>query len=117
MIELTDVHERDGSTVAVDHTGFEVRPGEVTGFLGPDGAGTSTTMRMIVSLDAPTSGRVTIDGRPSFWDLRLPSTTWAPGSDWMQSLRRVRLMRCVRGAIRRRVGAGPRRMSSGRRWR
>jgi ABC-2 type transport system ATP-binding protein len=36
----------------------------VTGFLGPNGAGKSTTMRMILGLDAPTSGTVTVNGRP-----------------------------------------------------
>ena len=50
MIELTDVTERYGSTVAIHDLSFEVRPGEVTGFLGPDGAGKSTTMRMMVGL-------------------------------------------------------------------
>jgi ABC-2 type transport system ATP-binding protein len=71
MIELSNVTKRYGSTVAVDHLSFEVRPGEVTGFLGPNGAGKSTTMRMIVGLDAPTSGSVTVDGRP-YRDLRFP---------------------------------------------
>ncbi len=71
MIELNDISKRYGSTVAVDHLSFEVRPGEVTGFLGPNGAGKSTTMRMVVGLDAPTSGRVTVDGRP-YRDLRFP---------------------------------------------
>jgi ABC-2 type transport system ATP-binding protein len=41
-----------------------VRPGVVTGFLGPNGAGKSTTMRMILGLDAPTSGSVTVNGKP-----------------------------------------------------
>jgi ABC-2 type transport system ATP-binding protein len=36
----------------------------VTGFLGPNGAGKSTTMRMIIGLDQPTSGTVTVNGRP-----------------------------------------------------
>ena len=71
MIELRNVTKRYGSTVAVNHLSFEVRPGEVTGFLGPNGAGKSTTMRMIVGLDAPTSGNVTVDGRP-YTDLRFP---------------------------------------------
>jgi ABC-2 type transport system ATP-binding protein len=71
MIELNDVTKRYGTTVAVDHLGFEVRPGEVTGFLGPNGSGKSTTMRMIVGLDAPTAGRVTIDGK-AYRDLRFP---------------------------------------------
>jgi ABC-2 type transport system ATP-binding protein len=71
MIQLTDVTKRYSSTVAVDHLSFEVRPGEVTGFLGPNGSGKSTSMRMIVGLDAPTSGTVTVDGRP-YRDLRFP---------------------------------------------
>jgi len=71
MIEVQNVTKRYGSTVAVDGLSFEVREGEVTGFLGPNGAGKSTTMRMMVGLDAPTSGRVTIDGRP-YGDLRFP---------------------------------------------
>ena len=41
-----------------------VQPGRVTGFLGPNGAGKSTTMRMILGLDAPTSGTVTVEGKP-----------------------------------------------------
>ncbi|WP_342777308.1 ATP-binding cassette domain-containing protein [Modestobacter excelsi] len=41
-----------------------IAPGTVTGFLGPNGAGRSTTMRMIMGLDRPTSGTVTVDGKP-----------------------------------------------------
>lgn len=48
----------------VDRLSFTVKPGEVTGFLGPDGAGKSTTMRMVVGLDAPSKGTVTVNGRP-----------------------------------------------------
>ena len=64
MIEVKDVTKRYGDTVAVDHLSFTVQPGIVTGFLGPTGAGKSTTMRMILGLDAPTSGAVTVNGRP-----------------------------------------------------
>jgi ABC-2 type transport system ATP-binding protein len=71
MIEVGEVTKRDGSTVAVDGLSFEVREGEVTGFLGPSGAGKSTTMPMMVGLDDPTSGRVTIDGH-RYQDLRFP---------------------------------------------
>jgi ABC-2 type transport system ATP-binding protein len=71
MIELTAVTKRFGATTAVDQLSFEVRPGEVTGFLGPNGAGKSTTMRMIVGIDAPTSGCVSINGRP-YRELRFP---------------------------------------------
>jgi ABC-2 type transport system ATP-binding protein len=50
--------------VAVEDLSFTVPPGQVTGFLGPNGAGKSTTMRLILGLDAPTSGSVTVGGRP-----------------------------------------------------
>jgi ABC-2 type transport system ATP-binding protein len=64
MIEAAALTKRYGSTVAVDTLSFEVLPGRVTGFLGPNGAGKSTTLRMVMGLDAPTSGTVTVDGRP-----------------------------------------------------
>ncbi len=64
MIEATGLSKRYGATVAVDDLSFTVPPGQVTGFLGPNGAGKSTTMRMILGLDAPTSGSVTVNGRP-----------------------------------------------------
>jgi ABC-type cobalamin/Fe3+-siderophores transport system ATPase subunit len=41
-----------------------IATGTVTGFLGPNGAGKSTTMRMIMGLDRPTSGTVTVNGKP-----------------------------------------------------
>ena len=64
MIEARHLTKRYGKTVAVDEASFTVRPGQVTGFLGPNGAGKSTTMRMILGLDEPTSGDVTVDGKP-----------------------------------------------------
>jgi ABC-2 type transport system ATP-binding protein len=64
MIEATALTKRYGPTVAVDDLSFSVPPGQVTGFLGPNGAGKSTTMRLILGLDAPTSGSVTVGGRP-----------------------------------------------------
>ncbi|MEP6851235.1 MAG: ATP-binding cassette domain-containing protein [bacterium] len=64
MIEAVGLSKRYGATVAVDDLSFTVPPGQVTGFLGPNGAGKSTTMRMILGLDTPTSGRVTVNGRP-----------------------------------------------------
>ena len=64
MIEATSLTKRYGAKTAVDDLTFTVRPGMVTGFLGPNGAGKSTTMRMILGLDAPTSGTVTVGGRP-----------------------------------------------------
>ncbi|GAA2060544.1 ABC transporter ATP-binding protein [Catenulispora yoronensis] len=64
MIEAIGLTKQYGDKKAVDGLTFTVRPGMVTGFLGPNGAGKSTTMRMILGLDAPTSGTVTVNGRP-----------------------------------------------------
>ena len=64
MIEAIGLTKRYGTAVAVDNLSFTVPPGQVTGFLGPNGAGKSTTMRLILGLDAPTSGSVTVNGRP-----------------------------------------------------
>ena len=64
MIEAIGLSKRYGATLAVDALSFTVPPGQVTGFLGPNGAGKSTTMRLILGLDAPTSGSVTVNGRP-----------------------------------------------------
>jgi ABC-2 type transport system ATP-binding protein len=71
MIEATGLTKRYGSTKAVDDLTFTVADGRVTGFLGPNGAGKSTTMRLIVGLDAPSSGRITVSGRP-YHDRRFP---------------------------------------------
>jgi ABC-2 type transport system ATP-binding protein len=64
MIEIRALTKRYGRTTAVSDLTFTVQPGVVTGFLGPNGAGKSTTMRMILGLDEPTSGSVTVNGRP-----------------------------------------------------
>jgi ABC-2 type transport system ATP-binding protein len=64
MIEARGLTKKYGDKVAVDDLSFTVQPGVVTGFLGPNGAGKSTTMRMILGLDAPTSGTVTVNGKP-----------------------------------------------------
>ena len=64
MIEVHGLVKRYGATVAVNGLSFELRPGAVTGFLGPNGSGKSTTMRLIMGLDYPDKGRVSIGGRP-----------------------------------------------------
>ncbi|MEA2266415.1 MAG: type transport system ATP-binding protein [Solirubrobacteraceae bacterium] len=64
MIEAVGLSKRYGDTLAVDDLSFTVPPGQVTGFLGPNGAGKSTTMRMVLGLDAPSTGSVTVNGRP-----------------------------------------------------
>ncbi len=64
MIEAVGLSKRYGSTLAVDDLSFTMPPGQVTGFLGPNGTGKSTTMRLILGLDVPSAGSVTVDGRP-----------------------------------------------------
>lgn len=64
MIEVHELTKRYGKKLAVNNLSFTVKSGQVTGFLGPNGAGKSTTLRMILGLHAPTSGTVTVDGRP-----------------------------------------------------
>lgn len=64
MIELRNVTKRYGDKLAVEDVSFTVRPGSVTGLLGPNGAGKSTVMRMVLGLDRPTSGTITVEGRP-----------------------------------------------------
>ena len=63
MIEARELTKDYGSKRAVDGLSFTVRPGIVTGFLGPNGSGKSTTMRLILGLDEPTRGDVTVNGR------------------------------------------------------
>jgi ABC-2 type transport system ATP-binding protein len=63
-IEVTGLHKRFGSAVALDGISFSVAPGQVTGFVGPNGAGKTTAMRVILGLDAADEGSALIDGQP-----------------------------------------------------
>ncbi|MGH9294413.1 MAG: ATP-binding cassette domain-containing protein, partial [Acidimicrobiales bacterium] len=71
MIEAKGLTKHYGTKLAVDQLSFDVRPGVVTGFLGPNGSGKSTTMRMIMGLDFPNGGNVTVNGR-HYHDLPWP---------------------------------------------
>lgn len=64
MIQVRRLTKRYGEVLAVDDLSFDVTPGAVTGFLGVNGAGKSTTLRTALGLDAPTSGSATVAGRP-----------------------------------------------------
>ena len=63
-IEVSEVRKRFGPTLALDGMTFTVRPGELTGFVGPNGTGKSTTMRVILGLDAAKAGAALVGGRP-----------------------------------------------------
>jgi ABC-2 type transport system ATP-binding protein len=61
-IEARDLTRTFGSFTAVDHIEFEVKAGEVFGFLGANGAGKTTAIRMLTGLLRPTSGTATVAG-------------------------------------------------------
>ena len=62
MITIKNLSKRYGDKLAVDDLTFSVAPGEVLGFLGANGAGKSTTMRMIAGFISPTAGQVSVCG-------------------------------------------------------
>ncbi|QFY07592.1 ATP-binding cassette domain-containing protein [Nonomuraea phyllanthi] len=64
MLRAENLTKRFGSHAAVDNVSFAVRAGAITGFLGPAGAGKTTTLRLFLELVHPTSGSALIDGRP-----------------------------------------------------
>jgi drug efflux transport system ATP-binding protein len=61
-IAVRDLTRNFGGFIAVDHITFEVQAGEVFGFLGANGAGKTTAIRMLTGLLAPTSGEASVAG-------------------------------------------------------
>lgn len=61
-IDVRELTRRFGAFTAVDRLTFDVQPGEIFGFLGANGAGKSTTIRMLCGLLRPSSGTALIDG-------------------------------------------------------
>ena len=61
-IEATDLTMRFGDFVAVDHASFRIRRGEIFGFIGSNGCGKSTTMKMLTGLLPATEGRASLLG-------------------------------------------------------
>ncbi|MCB5952878.1 ABC transporter ATP-binding protein [Enterococcus sp. BWT-B8] len=62
MIELVNVSKSYGTKQALKDLTLTIRPGEIFGFLGHNGAGKSTTIKSLVSVIEPTTGTITIDG-------------------------------------------------------
>lgn len=62
VIEVTNLTKRFGTFTAVDHISFDVGEGEIFGFLGANGAGKTTAMRMLCGLSVPTSGQAQVAG-------------------------------------------------------
>src|SRR5574342_1224550 len=66
VIHVQDLTRRCGDFVAVDHINFDVQPGEVVGYLGPNGSGKTTTIRMLLGLLRPSEGKATVLGYDAF---------------------------------------------------
>ena len=107
-ISLRGLTKRYGPVLAVDDLSFDAGPGRVTGFLGPNGSGKTTTLRILLGLATPTAGTATIDGLAY---QRLPdpmrrvgaaldSSTFHPGRSAAQHLR---ILATASGLPRRRV--------------
>ena len=66
VIKVENLTKRFGNFTAVDNISFEVKRGEIFGFLGANGAGKTTAMRMLCGLSIPTEGRGTVAGYDIF---------------------------------------------------
>jgi ABC-2 type transport system ATP-binding protein len=73
-IEINGLTKHFGPVLAVDDLSFTVEPGRVTGFLGPNGSGKTTTLRMLLGLVHPSAGSATIAGR-RYQDLDNPTSS------------------------------------------
>lgn len=62
VIEVSKLTKKFGNFTAVDHISFDVRKGEIFGFLGANGAGKTTAMQMLCGISKPTSGKGTVAG-------------------------------------------------------
>jgi ABC-2 type transport system ATP-binding protein len=124
MITTNNLSKRYGNKLAVDGLTFSVAPGEVLGFLGANGAGKSTTMRMIAGFIAPSLGQVSVcghdierspvaakscmgylpEGAPSYGEM-----TVAEFLDFVADMRGLRgeLRRQRRGIVIERLGLAP----------
>ena len=64
ILQAKDLEKKFGKQIAVDKISFELEKGTVTGFIGPNGSGKTTTMKMISGLLEPTSGEIFVNDRP-----------------------------------------------------
>jgi len=62
VIQAEGLTKQFGQFTAVDHVSFEVQRGEVVGYLGPNGSGKTTTIRMLCGLLRPTEGNARVMG-------------------------------------------------------
>jgi ABC-2 type transport system ATP-binding protein len=62
LISIQNLTKKFGETVAIQDLSLDVHPGEIFGLIGPDGAGKTTTLRVVSTAMLPTTGRVIVDG-------------------------------------------------------
>ena len=63
VIDVKGLTKRFGDFTAVNHVSFQVERGEVLGYLGPNGSGKTTTIRMLLGLLQPTEGDALVLGK------------------------------------------------------
>jgi ABC-2 type transport system ATP-binding protein len=66
VVVSENLTRRFGDFIAVDHVSFSVEAGEIVGYLGPNGSGKTTTIRMLLGLYEPSEGRATVLGFDAF---------------------------------------------------
>ncbi len=66
IVMVDNLTRRFGDFVAVDHVSFEINQGEVVGYLGPNGSGKTTTIRMLLGLLQPSEGQALVLGYDAF---------------------------------------------------
>ncbi|MEE6287125.1 ATP-binding cassette domain-containing protein [Georgenia sp. MJ173] len=74
MILIDQLVKRHGTRTVLDHVTFRAEPGRVTAFLGANGAGKSSTLRILLGIDHPDGGSALVTGRP-YRQLRYPLRT------------------------------------------
>ncbi|EKD84211.1 MAG: ABC transporter ATP-binding protein, partial [uncultured bacterium] len=62
MLGVKNLCKNFGDTHAVRRLNFQLNGGDITGFVGPNGAGKTTTLRMMASIEEPSSGTIELDG-------------------------------------------------------
>ena len=61
-LKVNGLTKRFGGLVAVKNIGFDIRAGEILGLIGPNGSGKSTVMKLIMGIERPDAGTVTLEG-------------------------------------------------------
>jgi ABC-2 type transport system ATP-binding protein len=79
LVSVRNLHRAFGNIHAVDGISFDIHRGQVVGFIGANGAGKTTTMRILATLDEPTSGTIVVDGH----DLRDDARAVRARIGWM----------------------------------